>query len=166
MKFGFGWKQMMLVIALAPVAVLSAGCHSDGGDTASGGFALADPVEITEGTSGSSPAMRTAGTYLIPSQAQWDKSGFGEAVPGPIDFAAYDVVVVAMGEQTSGGHWVRIDAIQLAGNELAVQCTMNAPAEGDVVATVVTYPFHAVMVPKTGAVLAVPDPTFVQGQER
>ncbi len=164
MKRGFGWKRMMLVVALAPVAVLTSGCKTDGGTT--GGLALAEPVEIVEGMSGSSDALKTAGTYLITSQAQWESGGFAEACPGPIDFAAHDVVVVAMGEQATAGYWVRIDAIQQAGTELAVQCTMNKPGADAVVATVVTYPFHAVMVPKTGAALAVPDPTFVSGQER
>lgn len=164
MKRGFGWKRMMLVVALAPVAVLTSGCQSDGG--AKVGLALAEPVEIVEGMSGSSDALKTAGTYLITSQSDWEQGGFAEACPGPIDFASHDVVVVAMGEQASAGHWVRIDAIQQAGSELAVQCTMNKPGADEVVATVVTYPFHAVMVPKTGAALAVPDPTFVSGQER
>ncbi|MEM9416114.1 MAG: protease complex subunit PrcB family protein [Planctomycetota bacterium] len=157
------WKKMLWVAALTPAAVLI-GCKSDGGPASSGALQLAEPVEMANGIAGSSDALSTAGTYLITSQAQWEGGGFAEACPAPMDFDAHDVVVVALGEKPSGGYWVHIDAIQQVGSELAVQFTANAPGEDEVTAAVMTYPYYAVLVPKTGATLAVADPTHVTGQ--
>ena len=150
----------------------AAGCRADGSHAAGesgapgGGLVLAEPVTILDGVAGSSAVLETAGTHLITHQAQWEAGGFADACPGPMDFGAHDVIIVAMGEQPNAGYWVRIDAVQQAGDELAVQCTMNTPAEGRAHAAVITYPFHAVVVPKTGAALAVLDPTVVRGEHR
>ncbi|MFI4859056.1 MAG: protease complex subunit PrcB family protein [Phycisphaerales bacterium JB063] len=163
MAIAFEWKKMMWAVALTPAVVL-VGCKSDGDSASSGHFHLAEPVELLDGVAGSSAALPNAGTYLITNQGQWERGGFAEACPAPMDFDAHDVVVVALGEKPSAGYWVHIDAIQQVGSELAVQFTANTPADDEVVATVVTYPYYAVAVPKTGASLAVADPSHVTGQ--
>lgn len=165
MTSGFGWKRIVLAFALAPAVALT-GCKTgDSGGSGNGGvLELAKSVEIMERVSGSSEALPTAGTFLVTSQAQWDAGGFAEACPAPMDFGAHDVVVVAMGEKPSAGFWVHIDAIQQVGSELVVQFTHNSPGQDEVVAAVVTYPYYAVAVPKTGATLAIADPSHVQGE--
>ena len=162
MKLGFEWKSIVLAVALTPAVVLT-GCKTSSDSV---GLPLAEPVAILEDASGSSEALSTAATTLITNQADWEAGGFAEACPAPMDFAAHDVVVVAMGEQTSGGYWVHINAIQLVGSEMYVQFTLNSPGEDEVAAAVMTYPFHAVAIPKTGATLVVADPTLVSGQEQ
>lgn len=164
MTSGFGWKRIVLAVALAPAVALT-GCKTgDNGGSDGPVLELADPVAIMEGVSGSSQSLPTAGTFLVTSQTQWEAGGFAEACPAPMDFDAHDVVVVAMGEKPSAGYWVHIDAIQKIGSELVVQFTHNTPGEDEVVAAVVTYPYYAVAVPKTGATLAIADPSHVQGQ--
>lgn len=163
MKLGFEWKHIVLTAALTP-AVMLTGCKTDGdGDT---GFALAEPVAILDDASGSSDALPTAATTHITTQAAWEAGGFAQACPAPMDFDAHDVVVVALGEQTSGGHWVHIDAIQMVGSEMYVQFRVNKPGEDEVAAAVMTYPFHAVVIPKTNPTLVIADPTVVEGEEQ
>jgi len=156
--------MIVLAVVLAPATAL-VGCKSDGDGGGTGHVDLATPVAIGDGAYGSSDALPSAGTHLIKSQEAWEAGGFAEACPAPMDFEANDVVVIALGQRPSAGYWVSIDAIQQVGDELLVQCTMNKPGDDDVVAAVLTYPYHAVMVPKTGADLAVPDPTYVEGQD-
>ena len=95
MKLGFEWKSIVLAVALTPAVVLT-GCKTSSDSV---GLPLAEPVAILEDASGSSEALSTAATTLITNQADWEAGGFAEACPAPMDFAAHDVVVVAMGEQ-------------------------------------------------------------------
>jgi len=147
--------NFFLIAALASTALI--GCKSDGGsDASTGGGELAKPVMIGERVNGSSAALKTIGTYHIETEAQYDALGDADIFPGGLDFGEYDLVIVALGEQPTGGYAVNIESIQLVGGELAVTGKASAPGEDDVVTQALTYPYSAVSIPNTEADEVVP----------
>lgn len=125
---------------------------------------LAEPVMIAEGVTGSNDLLIRPGAMLFQSQADLDAAGAGELFPGEIDFDEYDLVVLAGGEVPTGGYWVRITSVSTLGDELYVTGVANKPGEDEIVTQEIGHPYHAVLVAKTGATVAIPDVTSVSGQ--
>lgn len=160
------WMKMLVVAALiTPMAALTA-CRNGEKTTDQPGVALAQPVAFGDGVSGSDKAALAAtGLYLIKSQDQLEDLGVADLIPGtPVDFAAKDIVLLCGGEKPTGGYWVRIDAISQVGNELFVSGRANKPGEDAVTTQALTYPYHAVLIDKTSANIALPEITSVTGQ--
>lgn len=147
--------NFLMVAALASTALI--GCKGDGEtDTPTDGVALAAPVAIGERVDGNSAALKTLGTYHIETKEQYDALGDADIFPGGLDFDESDLVIVALGEQPTGGYSVSIESIQLAGGELAVTGKATAPGADAVVTQALTYPYSAVSIPNTKADKVVP----------
>ncbi|MEM6507213.1 MAG: protease complex subunit PrcB family protein [Planctomycetota bacterium] len=146
------WKMNLLLVAVLAGVTLT-GCKSDG-DT--GGTSLAQPVTILERVSGDSAALKELGSYHIETKAQYEALGDADIFPGEVDFDANDLVIVSLGERSTGGFAVNIESIQLAGGELAITGEATKPAEADAVTQALTYPYSAVLIPNTSAEVVVP----------
>lgn len=145
------WKMLAVAALLGP-AMMFVGCKGDGeGDTGSstGGAMLAEPVKIVEHVSGNSPALSTIGHMLIRTQAEYDALGDKDIFPGGIDFEQYDLVIVALGEQPTGGYSVTISSIQQVGDELAITGKATTPGPDAIVTQALTYPYDAAIIPNT-----------------
>ncbi|MCC5831302.1 MAG: protease complex subunit PrcB family protein [Phycisphaeraceae bacterium] len=82
-----------------------------------------------------------------------------------IDFERQSLIVLAMGEMPSGGHWMRIRSAQYDGSRLFVQFTVNSPGEDEMVTTVLTYPFAAAAIDRLPAdTILRPEADEVRGQ--
>ena len=155
------WKTLVTAALLGPALVL-VGCKSDGGGSdrpapAPGTApALAQPVQMVESANGDSPALKTIGAMLIKTQAQYDALGDADIFPGGLDFTKHDLVIVALGEQPTGGYSIDITSIQRVGDELAISGNATRPGEGDAVTQAITYPYDAVIIPNTDAKTVVP----------
>lgn len=157
--------KMLVVGALVlPMAGLTA-CKR-GGTVAEEGTTprLAEPVMIAKSVTGSNELLARPGAMLFQSQADLDAAGAGELFPGEINFDEYDLVVLAGGEVPTGGYWVRITSVSTLGEELYVNGVANKPGEDESVTQAIGHPYHAVLVAKTGATVAIPDVTSVSGQ--
>ena len=143
--------KLFVVAALACSALV--GCKGDGGSTApsDSGSALAQPVTILERVNGNSDALTTIGKMHIQTKQAYDALGDADIFPGEIDFDQHDLVIVALGEQPTGGYSVNIESIQLQGGELAVTGKATAPGPDDVTTQALTYPYSAVLIPNTAA---------------
>lgn len=122
------------------------------------------PVPILSQTTGDNQALQNATTELIRDEADLQALGVESLGDLNVDWDQQDVVLVALGEQPTGGYWTRITGIQQDGDELYVQFTANAPAEGQAATQALTYPYAAAVVPETGAEVVLSDPTEVIGQ--
>ncbi|MFN3165862.1 MAG: protease complex subunit PrcB family protein [Phycisphaeraceae bacterium] len=155
------WKTLAAAVLLGP-AVALVGCKGDGDTGADAGpdngpgVVLAEPVPIVESVSGNSQALKTIGTMLIRTQAEYDALGDANIFPGGIDFEQYDLVIVALGEQMTGGYAVEINAIQQVGDELAVTGKATRPGPDAIVTQALTYPYDAVIIANTDAKTVVP----------
>ena len=143
--------NLFIVAALSCSALI--GCKS-GGDasatTTDKGTALAQPVTIIERVNGSSDALKSIGKMHIETKAQYDALGDANIFPGEIDFDANDLVIVALGQQPTGGYAINIASIHLQGGELAVTGKASAPGL-DSVTQALTYPYSAVLIANTDA---------------
>lgn len=156
-------KMLVVAALLAPVVGLTA-CKSNGDKPAGGNSGLAQPIVIVEGVTGSSGILDQPGAMLFTSQKELDAMGAASIFPGPIDFKSNNLVVLAGGEMPTGGYWVRIKSISQVGDELFVSGVANKPGSDEVVTQGLTYPYHAVLVEKTDAKIAIPEVKSVTGQ--
>lgn len=144
--------KLFVVAALASSALI--GCKGDGGTTCESG--LAQPVTIVERVNGNSDAFKTIGALHIETKAQYDALGDANIFPGGLDFDQFDLIIVALGEQRTGGYAVNIESIQLEGGELAVTGKATTPAADAITTQALTYPYSAVSIPNTSASKVVP----------
>ncbi|MFP4144332.1 MAG: protease complex subunit PrcB family protein [Phycisphaeraceae bacterium] len=163
------WSLFVLPLVTAAVMV---GCQQNERQAEGPGVNLADlePVQIVETASGQqAQAVSEAAAepiVLIRDEADLQAMGL-EELPVEADLAEQDVVLATMGEQDTGGYWVRIDGIQRLGNTLYVQATFNAPAEDATTTQALTYPFAAAVIPNVeGDVTVSPDIEQVRGQSQ
>lgn len=71
------------------------------------------------------------------------------AAPLPsVDFARQMVLVVGLGERTTGGHAVRVDAVAAEGTGAVVRYTTSAPGADCMTTQVITSPVEVVSVPR------------------
>jgi len=159
------WMKTLVVAALLTPMVTLTACRN-GGKTVDAGLALAQPVSFSDGITGSDDAsLAQPGVYLITSQAQLNAVASAGLIPGePVDFKANDVVLLSGGEKPTGGYWVRITSISQVGDELFVSGIANKPGDDAITTQALTYPYHAVLIEKTSAKIAVPEITSVTGQ--
>lgn len=149
-------RMMNLFVAAALSCSALVGCQGNGGTAASVGSDLAQPVMILERVNGDSAALKTIGTMHIETKDQYDALGDANIFPGGVDFDAADLVIVALGEQATGGFSVNIDSIQLQSGELAVSGKATTPGPDSVTTQALTYPYSAVLIPNTAADRVVP----------
>ena len=127
------------------------GCKGSGDKAADSGSDLSQPVMIIERVTGDSAALKTIGKMHIQTQQAYDALGDANIFPGAIDFDANDLVIVALGEQATGGYAIIIESIQLEGGELAVTGKASAPGPDAITTQALTYPYCAVLIPNTSA---------------
>ena len=65
-----------------------------------------------------------------------------------VDFTREMVVVLALGERSSGGHQVRFDAIAVSGNDAVVRYTVTEPDPSCMTTQAITAPVDVVRVPR------------------
>lgn len=149
----------MAAVLLGPATIL-AGCKSDGEavvveEEMALDIVLAEPVAIVDSKSGNSQALKDmVSVKLIKTQAEYDALGDADIFPG-VDFEKYDLVIASLGMQSTGGYSVKITALQLEGDELAVTGKSSSPNTGDMTTQALTYPYDAVVIPNTTATSAV-----------
>ena len=147
-------RMMNLFVIACLASFVLTGCKGDG--STDSGSDLAQPVTISERVNGNSAALKAIGTLHIETQADYDALGDADIFPGGLDFGQYDLVIVALGEQPTGGYSVNIESIQLTGGELAVTGKASAPGPDAVTTQALTYPYCAVSIPNTKADKVVP----------
>lgn len=82
-------------------------------------------------------------------QAAWTRLHEGAAPPLPaVDFARDMVVLLALGERSSGGYQIRFDALERRGADATVQYTVTTPGPGCMTTRAITSPVDVVRVPR------------------
>ena len=147
--------KLFVVAVLSCLALVGCKNGGDANGSADGGSDLAQPVTILERVNGDSAALKTIGKMHIETKAQYDALGDANIFPGEIDFDANDLVIVALGEQSTGGYSITIESIQLQGGELAVTGKASAPGPDAITTQALTYPYSAVLIANTSADLIV-----------
>ena len=140
-NFGFG-----LIVAVA----LMAGCKKSPSTPPITGAMGTEAVEILNAISASDAVFADVGSTLINEKA--DKYAGVDAALSP-DYDTQTVVVVSLGQVTTGGYGVKITGAQRKGHHLFLQFTTSQPGPDDVVTQAIEHPYAAILIPKfTGTV--------------
>lgn len=158
---------MRLMVMLTATAVLSAmmlaGCASDQGMDPAAKLGSTEPVSISEKIMGSDPGFDEPGVFVAKSVDDLIAMGSLDLVGKDIDFNTSMVLVVALGEQPSGGYWVTIEAVQRKDQTLYVQGVANAPAPDQMTTQQMTYPYAAAVLPRMEVTQIMPEIESVVG---
>jgi PrcB C-terminal len=126
---------------------------------------LAEPVTMTYKTIGGHPALKDAGLTLIDSQAQLDACGVEDLIGREVNFNNEQVLLATLGEMPTSGYWINITAVHQEGDLLQVYGQANRPGTDQMAGQVLTYPYCAVVIPRTGAISARDQIESVEGVE-
>ena len=133
------------------------------------GFAIAIIAVLTGCEAGNTPPPVPREGQLIPFQRDFhgqqgpfpdhgylvvQRPEIWEALWGPqqapdVDFSQQMAVVALMGRQATAGYDIQVTEVRDTGKYTSVYVQQTTPVPGSVVAQVVTYPYHIVLVPKT-----------------
>jgi len=160
------------ILSLALIAALLVGCQSSGTtttqrpvrDTAALIAATTDPVTVLNRFNGSDPSLKERTVFLVNSRKQLEQMGATELAKLDVNYSTNSLLVLALGEEPTGGFWGRIDAVQQRGDTMFVQGVANRPGDSETATQAVTYPFDAVLIPKTQAAIIYPEIESVSGQ--
>ncbi len=153
----------LFMIALATAA--SVGCKARGGlgEVRSGRTV---PMTVLRSASGSDAAVCTAGEWLINSDEALAALGSSQLNDLGVDFVTESLVVITLGEQPTGGFWLRIDGVSRGDRGLYVHGVANRPGDEASQVQMVTCPFAAVVIEKTISAVIRPEIRSVQGVEQ
>lgn len=155
------------LVALAVMLSLSvfAGCESGPDEMPYTTMDLAQPVEILHSVVGGHPDLTQPGLKLISSQAQLDALGSDDLIGRPVNFNNEAVVLATLGEMPSSGYWINITEVYQEGDTLQVYGQANRPAADAMAGQVLTYPYCAIVVQRSGATSATDQIESVEGQD-
>jgi len=112
---------------------------------------LAEPVSILHSVVGGHPSLKSPMLLLVTSQAQLDALSADDLVGREVDFYSESVVLSALGEMPSTGYWVHITSVHQEGGYLYIQGQANRPPKDAMTGQVLTFPYCAVVIPRTTA---------------
>lgn len=82
-------------------------------------------------------------------RALWSRI-IGDEQPPAVDFTKESVVFLALGSRSTGGFAVRPMAVLTDGDTARVNTIVEKPERGGIVATVITSPYAAIAIPRSG----------------
>ena len=85
---------------------------------------------------------------LVNSAEDLESLGSFDLAKQAINFEYQSLVLLTLGEKSTGGYWARITGIQQEGRLLYVQAVANRPSNDQAVKQELTYPYDAVVIPK------------------
>jgi hypothetical protein len=157
------WLTTMTAIA----ALTAGGCESTPtADDAHDDLARipATPVAILEMVHGDISGVESMGVMLITSPEQLIMLNSATLAALNIDFNERSLVLLALGQQTTGGYWARITNITQYGDTLVVDGLANRPEPGAIVPQVITTPYCVAVTPVIDAARVRQQITSVTGQ--
>ena len=142
----------------APVAIpsilcgcLLTACGGGGGSKPIALIGATQPVHIIEHTQAEDSGLGDPAVELIQSEQELRLLGSVTLAEKDVDFTGHSMVVLALGERSTGGWSAKITGIQQKGADLFVQGIAYQPAEGSNLAQVLSYPVAVAIIPKTTA---------------
>jgi hypothetical protein len=143
--------------AFLAAALAVAGCAEEAGTEGTGtGVTAGDEVAILRAfppsTSGGYDAEAREVHRDAPSWAEAWKRANAHMAPVPaapaVDFSKEMVALAALGRKPSAGYGVEIVGVRKAGGKVRILFALHEPPPGAMAATVLTNPWHAVVLPR------------------
>ena len=115
------------------------------------------PVPILHHAQADDAGFQYATVELINSWDELNAMGSSALNDIQIDFDTQSLVVLALGEQTTGGWYAQITGVQQRGSELFVQGFAYPPAGDAATTQAMSYPIAATIIPKSKATMIHPE---------
>jgi hypothetical protein len=141
--------QRLLAVLVPPALLLLPGCLHE---------TIVEPTPVPYVRL--APADRAGFSGLVDPQrvvvrdaaslSTWWKKAWPDVPVPDVDFAARVVLVVAMGERSSGGYTIRVSEVVSEGYGLRATALSTTPGRNCAVATVMTQPVDFVSIPAHG----------------
>ncbi len=155
----------LTVVMVAAILFLVAGCETVPTEMPYQTMDLAEPVSMSYKVIGGHPAIDEPGLTLIGSQAELDVIGVEDLIGVDVNFNNQQVLLAALGEMPTAGYWINITAVHQEGDILQVYGQANRPGADMMAGQVLTYPYCAVVIPRTGATIVRDQIDSVEGLE-
>lgn len=156
-------KLIALTVMLA--LPIFAGCETTSEEMPYQTMDLAQPVDILNTVVGGHPSLTEPGLKLITSQAQLNALGDDDLIGRPVNFNNESVIIATLGEMPTSGYWINITSVYQEGDTLQVYGQANRPAADTMAGQVLTYPYCAVVISRTGAKTVGDQIESVEGQD-
>lgn len=157
-------KLIAPLIVVAGLLALT-GCQTSSDEMPYTTMDLAEPVNLLYKTIGGDPALKDPGLTLINSQAELDALGAKDLLGREVNFHNEQVILATLGEMPSAGYWINVTSVTQIGDALHVYGQANRPGPEEMTGQLLTYPYCAVIVPRTTATLVRDQIDSVQGLE-
>jgi len=151
------------ILMLCPLALT--GCETAPEEMPYQTMELAEPVTMSYKVIGGHPALAEPCVALINSQAELDGLGVEGMIGVDVNFNNQQVLIAALGEMPTAGYWIDITAVHQEGDVLQVYGHANRPAGDQMTGQVLTYPYCAVVIDRTGATTVGDQIDSVEGLE-
>ncbi|MFW6058602.1 MAG: protease complex subunit PrcB family protein [Phycisphaeraceae bacterium] len=138
--------RLTSTLSLLAAALLLIGCGTDrtnGVDPAQIQY-----VPILEQAHGDNADLTEPLAELIRSQEALEALDAEIPLAEQVDFETQSLIVLAAGEQRTGGYWARILGVQRVGDELWLQGVINQPGEDAAATQQITHPYAAAIIPR------------------
>jgi len=136
------------------VAAFLAACETTPNDPIGGRTV---PISIIEHHRADDPVFKDVGALLINSHEDLDASGSLTLADLDVNFSTNSLVVLAAGEQATGGWSATITGVQMRGDALYFQGVIERPGKDDVASQALTYPIAAAVIEKVNASIVHPE---------
>lgn len=156
--------KTLALILLVSLLTLT-GCETMSNEMPYQTMDLAEPVEVLYKAVGGHPGLKEPGLTLIRSQAELNALGTDDLIGRDVNFLNESVILATLGEMPTAGYWINVTNITQEGDVLRVYGQANRPGGDEMAGQVLTYPYCAVVIPRTGATTLRDQIESVEGEE-
>lgn len=145
------------IIGICAAGVALVGCGPQPTELGFNGADATKPVKILRNKSGSHAALPDHGLWLINSDEQLEALDAEVLFDLNVDFETESLVLVTLGRQPTGGHWIKITAVSRASGALYIHGWANRPGPDQVTIQIRTFPYAAAVISKIQAATLHPE---------
>jgi hypothetical protein len=109
------------------------------------------PVPFTE-VAATAQSRNDSGETIVVGTTDRSRATIARLVPSATTSDGRVLVAAFQGQQNTGGHSIRITAIERRGDQLVVRATFSSPGAGAMVTQVLTSPAHVVSIAAADAI--------------
>ena len=149
-------NKTTIAIFFSFIIVALSSCSSSKESVKTNDEEKSEPLVFTEINSGTNSGYTEKTTQIISTQNDYDlawkkaySNYFKKPTPEPVDFETSQLILVSMGEQNSGGHNIKVKAVQENSANIVITVEESKPGETCASTSVMTYPYQFVSIKKT-----------------
>jgi hypothetical protein len=149
-------SKATLLIFVTCTITISPSCNSSKETTETKVQGKPEPVSFVELDSGTNSGFSERKNQIILTQNEYNaawtqayKNYFKKPKPQQVDFETSQLILVAMGEQNSGSHDLKVSSIEENNTYITITIEESKPGASCMTTSVMTYPYQMVSIKKS-----------------